>query len=319
MKKDTQEEFRRSVAIVGPTASGKSDLALQMAERFDVPIYCCDSVQIYRGLDIGSAKPNAEDQARVRHELLDLVNPDQEFSAGDYSRAASELLRNESAIFCGGTGFYLRSVLYSTSGDASSLERGRDDEERHAFEEHWMAKENEELGAIHRSLLEQDPETAQAIHPNNKVRTLRALWLCHVLREPVSAVRRRDPPQQRLQMRIICLDPGQDALIPRIQERCQRMMRTGWLEEVEKLVEAGYDASHKAMRSLGYKQLLEHFQGQCSLHDAQASIEYETQQFARRQRTFFRRQLPNDSTVRIHRVEDCPWESIAAFLRGEDT
>jgi tRNA dimethylallyltransferase len=310
-------ERPRAVAIVGPTAAGKSALALTLAERFELPILCCDSVQVYRGLDIGSAKPSAAERRRVRHELLDLVDPDHVFSAGEYARLAREQLERGPAIVCGGTGLYLRAAAWSHSGlDPDSEARspdhgaepgpepGRDrGAARSAFEDLWMARERQDAGAIHRALSARDPETAAGIHPHNLVRALRGLWLCELHQEPVSAVRRRDPPRPVVDLLLIVVDPGVAAVDAAIDRRCEAMLTRGWLAEVEKLVAAGYDARHLAMRSLGYRELLDHLAGHGTLDQTRAAIQSATRKYARRQRTFFRHQfrglLPMDRIVHI--------------------
>ncbi|MFO7566152.1 MAG: tRNA (adenosine(37)-N6)-dimethylallyltransferase MiaA [Enhygromyxa sp.] len=325
----------RAVAIVGPTAAGKSGLALALAERLGRSILCCDSVQVYRGLDIGSAKPSAQERRRVPHELLDLVDPDQPFSAGDYGRLAREQLERGPAILCGGTGLYLRAAGWSHSGDLSegtragdergaearSRDRGGEDHrrERETFEQLWMSREASEQGAVHRALGQRDPETAGAIHPQNVVRAVRALWLCELHQAPISLVRKRDPPRPLLDLLMIVLDPGVATVDEAIDRRCEAMLTRGWVAEVEKLVAAGYDARHKAMRSLGYRELLDHVAGASSLDQATRSIQRATRKYARRQRTYFRHQfrdlLPMDRIVHIEHPADCPVARIEEFLQ----
>lgn len=322
----------RAVAIVGPTASGKSGLALALAERFGRSILCCDSVQVYRGLDIGSAKPTREERRRVPHELIDLVDPDQVFSAGDYGRLARERLEHGPAILCGGTGLYLRAVGWTHSGadepaaGARNPDRG---DEREAFEQLWTRREASEQGAVHRALRDRDPETAAGIHPENVVRALRALWLCELHQEPISAVRKRDPPRPRLNLLMIVLDPGVTAVDEAIDRRCEAMLTRGWVTEVENLVAAGYDARHKAMRSLGYRELLDHVVNglpargtglkASSLEQVTQSIKRATRKYARRQRTYFRHQfrdlLPMDRIVHIDHPAACPVARVEEFLR----
>ncbi|HVI03014.1 MAG TPA: tRNA (adenosine(37)-N6)-dimethylallyltransferase MiaA [Enhygromyxa sp.] len=308
----------RAVAIVGPTASGKSGLALALAERFDRSILCCDSVQVYRKLDIGSAKPSAEERRRVPHELLDLVEPDQEFSAGEYGRLAREQLELGPAIFCGGTGLYLRAAgwTHSSDGGARIDDHGP---ERERFEQLWMNREAGEPGAVHRALSERDPETAAEIHPQNVVRALRALWLCELHQEPISAVRKRDPPRPLLDILMIVLDPGVAAVDAAIERRCEAMLTRGWVAEVENLVADGYDARHKAMRSLGYRELLDHITGKSSLEQSTRAIKQATKKYARRQRTYFRHQfrtlLAMDRIVHIEHPAAAPVARVAEFLQ----
>jgi tRNA dimethylallyltransferase len=288
----SEEALPRALAIVGPTASGKSRLAVWLAERLELPVLCCDSVQVYRGLDIGSAKPGPELQARVPHRLIDLVDPDQEFSAGDYAAAAHAELARGPGLFCGGTGFYLRAAGWTHSGGEPEGEAVEaDGSARAAFTALWEGRERESAGVVHAALSRVDPETARAIHPRNVVRALRALWLCEAHAQPVSRVREADPPRPRLALGLVMLEPEPAALARAIDTRCDAMLRSGFLAEVEMLRRAGYDARHKSMRSLGYRQLLDHLDGHLSLADAVAAIKAMTRAYARRQRTFFRHQL----------------------------
>jgi tRNA dimethylallyltransferase len=303
----------RAVAIVGPTAAGKSDLAFQVAERFGLPILACDSVQVYRELDIGSAKPSPEIRARVEHYGLDLVDPDQEFSAGEYGWHAFGVLREAPAIVCGGTGLYLRAASFDFGGAGRDES---DDARRAEFERRWWERERADPGAPHRALAALDPVTARSVHPRNVVRTIRSLWLCEWHGEPISAVRERAPPQRRLEVLHVVLSPDPHENAVAIERRCHRMMERGWLREVEMLFAAGYGTGLKSMQSLGYKQLGEHLRGERSLDDATAEIVTLTRQYAKRQRTWFRHQLPAASTAWVTRSEDAPLDAIERFLAG---
>jgi tRNA dimethylallyltransferase len=304
----------RALAIVGPTASGKSRLAWWLAQRFGLPVLGCDSVQVYRGLDIGSAKP--EPALRGAHRLIDLVAPDEAFSAGDYAAAAVRELGSGPGLFAGGTGFYLRAAAYTHSGD----EVGDADEPgRAAFTATWQAREREAAGSVHAALLAADPVTAAEIHPRNVVRAVRALWLCEAHGQPVSGVRAADPPRARMALALVILDPPQALLAPAIDARCDAMMRAGFLAEVEMLREAGYSARHKSMRSLGYRQLDEYLdrdeRGESRLADAVAAIKAETRSYARRQRTFFRHQLRGDAYALRVTVTAPLWEPSVDLSR----
>ncbi len=280
----------RVLAVVGPTASGKSRLAVALAERLGLPVLCCDSVQVYRGLDIGSAKVDRATRERVRHELIDLVDPDQDFSAGDYAAAAWAQLARGPGLFAGGTGFYLRAVALTHSGEGAA-DAPLHDPERAGFAAAWEARERDAPGAVHGELARRDPLAARAIHPRNVVRALRALWLCERHGRPVSQVREEDPPRARCVLGTIVLDPDPEVLGAAIDARTGAMLRAGLVEEVSTLVRAGYDARHRAMRSLGYRQILDHLGGRLSLSEAAAAIQRETRAYARRQRTYLRHQL----------------------------
>ena len=308
------ETLPRVVAIIGPTGSGKAALGRDAARRLSLPVLVCDSVKVYRGLDIGSAKPTPEHRAAVRHELLDLVDPDETFSAGDYARHAEPFVREGRALFVGGTGFYLRAVGWTHSGGVAGVDLPPDDPQRVAFDERWLKCERDDAGALHRALTALDAETAASIHPNNHVRLLRALWLCERTGGPISAARQADPPRACVRLLLLVVEPPPEILETRLRARLERMLSAGWLHEVEKLREAGYDARHKAMRSLGYRQLLDVLDGHDTLADAREKILVATRQYARRQRTYIRTQLPAERTITLRDPADCPWEQVEGFL-----
>lgn len=306
----------RVVAFVGPTAAGKAALGREAARRLGLPVLVCDSVKVYRGLDVGSAKPTAAERAEVRHELLDLAPPDAAFSAGDYAKLAWPHLAGGRGLFVGGTGFYLRAVAFTHSAGVEDVARPVDDPERQAFDAAWRAREHAEPGAVARALHAVDPETARTIHPHNLVRSLRALWLCERTGGPISAARLADPPRPRVRLLLVLVDPEPEALRERTVRRLDHMLAAGFLDEVEKLRRAGYDARHKAMRSLGYKQLLEVVEGRRALPDARQEILTATHQYARRQRTYFRYQLGSAHVITVPDPARCPWGQIEGFMDG---
>jgi tRNA dimethylallyltransferase len=301
---------------MGPTAAGKAALGRQAAGRLGLPVLVCDSVKVYRGLDIGSAKPTPAERALVRHELLDLVDPDASFSAGDYARLAWPHLAGGRGLLVGGTGFYLRAVAFTTTTGVEGLERSPDDPERRAFEARWQARERQDPGAVARALHAVDPPTARSIHPRNLVRSLRALWLCDRTGGPISAARLADPPRPRVRLLLVAVEPEPEELRDRMVRRLDRMLAQGFLAEVEKLRRAGYDARHKAMRSLGYRQLLEVVEGRCVLSDAREAILAATHQYARRQRAYLRTQLPGTPVITVRNPALCPWQQIEGFVDG---
>jgi tRNA dimethylallyltransferase len=323
-------EAPRVVAFMGPTAAGKAALGREAAGRLGLPVLVCDSVKVYRGLDIGSAKPSPAARAEVRHELLDLVDPDATFSAGDYARLAWPQLAGGRGLFVGGTGFYLRAVAFTHSAGVAGQERSPDDPERCAFEAHWQARERAEPGAVHRALHAVDEATARTIHPRNLVRSLRALWLCECTGGPISAARLVDPPRPRVRLLVVVVEPEPAVLHERMVRRLDHMLATGFLAEVEKLRRAGYDARHKAMRSLGYRELLEVVEGQRSLPAAREAILVATHQYARRQRAYLRTQLGVSSggpsggpatfdgpqVIAVRDPALCPWRQIEGFVGG---
>jgi tRNA dimethylallyltransferase len=306
----------RLLAVVGPTAAGKSAVALQLAQRFRVPIGACDSVQVYRGLDIGSAKPNRSERDAVEHYFLDLVDPDQDFSAGDYARLAYPICTTRNIVMCGGSGLYLRSLAYTQTGAQSSEDVSRTEPQRLDFERSWTHRESESPGAAHEELARVDPATAAQVHRNNVVRCIRSLWLCNLHGLPISQLRTNDPPRLRFDLLLLVVDPGQEALAAAIAQRCYRMITAGWVEEVVMLRRAGYHLAHKAMNSLGYRQIFEHLDGRCSLDEAVEAIVRETCHYARRQRTYLRSQFPGAQVLPITSGADLPTSRLAEFLQS---
>jgi len=303
------------VAICGPTAAGKARLGRAVAARLGSAVNVCDSVKVYRGLDIGSAKPDEVARRQVRHELLDLVDPDEAFSAGAYARAAWRRIQAGDRLFVGGTGFYLRSVVLAPS-PMPGADVPPSDPRRAAFEAAWRAREATMPGSAHRALVAVDPATAAAIDPRNVVRVLRALFLCEAAKGPISQIRRRSPPRPRVRLLTVVLDPGVEAVDRAIERRVMRMRAAGFLEEVEKLHAAGYHRGHKAMTSLGYRQLLDAVEGRRTVEEAFNDVIVRTRQFARRQRTYLRTQLPGE-VIHIASPRDFPWRRVEAFLGRE--
>ncbi len=305
----------RVIAIVGPTASGKAALGRRIAQALQTPLLVCDSVKVYRRLDIGSAKPSVQVQAAWPHRLIDLVDPDAPFGAGDYAEAAWPYVRAQQGrgLFVGGTGFYLRAVVVRPTDVPAEADVPVDDPRRVAFETKWRAAETAEPGALHRALSAVDPVTAGQIHPHNLVRALRALWLCEVCGGPISDRRADDPPRPRARLLLVHLDPGVEDLDAQIDARVDAMLAAGWLAEVEKLVADGYDGACKSMQSLGYRQLLDVVDGRATVAQARDAIAGATRQYARRQRTYLRRQLPAFETVTLRHPAQCPDARLIRF------
>lgn len=308
-----REALPTVVAVVGPTAAGKEELGVRVAQRLGLPVLVCDSVKVYRGLDIGSAKPGPATRARVPHHLIDLVDPDAGFTAGEYARRAWVHLDETGGVIVGGTGLYLKATAWTGSGGDIEGARSVDDPKRAAFDAEWNEREMRVPGAAWSALAAIDPVTAHTIHPRNLVRIIRALWLCRMHEGPVSRVREADPPRPRVRLVLVVLDPG-EALDARIADRVDQMIAAGWLAEVEKLREAGYDGRHKAMRSLGYRQMLDVVEGRTNLEEARHAIRVATRQYARRQRTYFRHQLPAQVVIHLREADACPWDRIEAYV-----
>ncbi len=273
-----------AVLLLGPTGTGKTALSLALAARFNGEIVSCDSVAVYRGMDLGTAKPTAEEQARAPHHLIDIVNPDQPFTAGDYSRLARAALREIAArsrlpIVTGGTGLYLRAL---TEGLFAGPPR----------QEHLRARlqsKAQKRGSawLHRLLARLDPPSAARIHANDTPKLIRAIEVCLAARKPMSAVLTRDPLTGFRLLRI-GLNPPRQQLYGRLNHRCAQMFAAGLVEETRQLLT--HYGPVKALDSLGYRQACAVLSGELSEETAIAAAQQGHRNFAKRQLTWFRRE-----------------------------
>jgi tRNA dimethylallyltransferase len=275
------------VLIAGPTASGKSALALQLAEKFSGTIINADSMQVYRYMDIGTAKPSAADQALVPHHLLDLVDPDEDFDAfryGELGRVAISEVQGHgrAALVAGGTGLYVKALLHGLFPGAPKSVGVRERLRAEAAAHGTMY--------LYRRLSQVDPGTAQRVHCRDLVRLVRALEVWECSGRPISVWQQkhgfREEPFRILK---IGLSVPRPELHSRIDERVERMMAQGFLEEVGSLLARGYRPELKSMQSLGYRHLVGHLVGRSSLGDAVTAMKRDTRRYAKRQITWFRR------------------------------
>ncbi len=277
------------VAVVGPTASGKSALALRLARARSGEIVSCDSLQVYRGLDIGSAKPTPEERAEVRHHLVDVADPDEPFSAARYARLARAAVADIAArgrlpVVAGGTGLYLRALLDGLFAGPSRDEalRGRLERLAGRFGD----------ARLHRLLARVDPEAARRIQPRDRVRVVRALEVYHATGRPISEGQRGGAePLRGFRALVLGLDPDRAALRDAVETRTRDMLARGLIEEARALVER-YGPDLRPLRSIGYRQAVAVVRGEMSRDEAERSIVTETLRFAKRQRTWFRHQPP---------------------------
>jgi tRNA dimethylallyltransferase len=276
------------LAIVGPTATGKSALALDLAEEIGGEIVSADSLQVYRGLDLGTAKPGAADRARVPHHLVDILEPDEVYSAGEFARRARAAIdeiaaRGRVPIVVGGSGLYLRALLRGLS----PLPPG-DPEVRAALRSRL---ENEGLAALREELARIDPKTAARLTAGDTQRVLRALEVECVTGRPLSAWLDEQPfGIQAIAAVQIGLTLPRSILYDRIAGRVVWMMEAGWLGEVAGLLQRGLSPRLPAFQAIGYRQLVRHLEGDGSLEQAIAEIVRETRRFAKRQETWFRKE-----------------------------
>jgi tRNA dimethylallyltransferase len=277
------------IVIGGPTASGKSALGIELALRFGGEIINADSMQVYRGMDIGTAKPSAAERARVPHHLLDVVAPDEPYHAARYAADAAAAIaairsRGRVPFLVGGTGLYIRAALYGLTTGV-----GRNKIFRDALEaEHARAQRAGDPGRLHRRLAEIDPESARRLHPNDRVRIVRALEIHAATGRSASDVFRERVASARYQALYLALDPGREELARRIDLRCEAMIAGGLLQEVRALRAAGYGPELPPMRAIGYRHMQPVIDGLDTLANVLVAMKRDTRQFARRQRTWLR-------------------------------
>jgi len=279
------------IAIVGPTAAGKSELAINLAQCLGGEIINADSRQVYRYMDIGTNKPTLAEQELVPHHLIDIVNPDEDFSQAEYCRLATEAIkavqqRGKLSLLVGGSGLYVWSVIEGWKVPAVPPNK----QLRCALE----IKAQEEGGdALYRELQATDPSAASKIHPSNIRRIIRALEICSVAGQPASRLWRKETPD--FSAVIVGLTLERSQLYKNIDQRVDKMIDRGFVEEVKGLLERGYNLSLPSMSGIGYKQIGQFLQGEITLSAAVERMKYETHRLARHQYAWFRL-----SDARIH-------------------
>lgn len=277
--------------LLGPTASGKTAASILLAKKLSAEIISADSIQVYRELDIGSAKPTLEERQGIAHHLLDLVEVDDTtFSVAEYKRQVERAIadicsRGKVPLVVGGTGLYVNALTYplkftSVPGDPLVRER-------------LQLEEQEHPGSLYSRLQQKDPVSAARLHPNDLKRVVRALEVFEVSGQPLSSFGAdfENKAQQEIAYHVtqIGLTMDRTLLYQRIEQRVDEMMKAGLLEETRKLNDAGYAHTLPALQGLGYKQLLRHLRGETTLAEAVEEIKRETRRFAKRQITWFKR------------------------------
>ena len=276
------------VAIVGPTASGKSSLGVRLARKFGGEVLACDSTQVYRGFDIGTAKPTAEERDGVPHHLLDLVDPDFLFTAGEYRARATGVLqdlkrRSRLPVLTVGTGLYLRALLEGLADTP-----GRSEELRARLESRADALSPQFL---HRVLRRLDQEAAVRIGSRDRPKMIRAIEICLLTGRPISEIHQSGrTPLEGYHTIKIGLQPPRAALYERIERRVHRMLERGWLEEVACLVRSGVSQNTKPFDFIGYSELGAHLDGTVTHAAATKAIVQATRRYAKRQMTWFRKE-----------------------------
>lgn len=275
------------VLVLGPTGAGKSDLALDIAERFNGAIVNCDSIQLYRGFDIGAAKTPEPERRGIPHHLIDVFDPREECTAGEYARMARAVIREIAArgrlpVIAGGTGFYVRALLEGLFPGP-----GRDD----ALRRELARREERRRGFLYRALRRFDAVAAARIHANDRNKLIRALEVCITARRPMSQMfeRGRDPLEGFRPLKL-GLNPPREQLYAGLDERCRRMLEAGLLDEVRALLRSGVPPSAKPFQAIGYKEALAAVESRITVDEALALMQRDTRRYAKRQMTWFRRE-----------------------------
>ena len=288
---------KKVLVIAGPTAVGKSSLGMSIAKRTGGEIVSADSVQVYKYLDIGSAKPTKQEQQEVVHHMIDLIEPDEKYSVALYAAKAKEIIRqllkeNKLPIVVGGTGLYINALAYPMDFTPADIDQEYRDSLQRIAEEEGNGKLMEQLKKV-------DPVSAQKIMLNDTKRLIRALEVYHITKRPMSSyVRDYRQEKSEFSFEMFGLTMPREQLYQRINKRVDQMMAEGLLEEANALWKR-YPGDSALQSTIGYKQLIAHFQGELSLEEAVELIKRDTRRFAKRQFTWFRRD------ERIH------WEDIS--------
>jgi len=298
--------MNRIITIVGPTATGKSALAIQLALALGGEIVSADSRQVYKYMDIGTAKPSHEDRAAIPHHLIDIIDPDENFTLATYQELAFEAIadiqrRGKIALLVGGSGLYVRAV----TGGLSIPKVAPDPELRRRLEKR---AEQEGYQVLYSELLKADPIAAEKIDPRNVRRVIRALEVCITAGVPFSQLKKASPKVSAV---TIGLTTAREDLYKRIDSRVDDMIERGLVDEVKWLIDRGYSPDLPAMSGLGYKQIVSYLKGETSLEETVQRIKFETHRFARHQYAWFR---PKDEHIHWFDIREEPLESIRSLI-----
>lgn len=280
------KEQQKVVIIAGPTASGKSSLGVELALTLGGEILNADSMQVYRGMDVGTAKPTLEEQKGIPHHLLDVVDPDEDFSAATFRSMALALVREicsrgKICLVVGGTGLYIKALLGGLLRSPPADPRLRETL-RLECDNHGSTRLYERLKLL-------DPESASRVHPNDKVRIIRSLEIIHLTnRRPSELSREHGFRDRALGALKLCLKINREELYHRINRRSAAMLRAGLVGETESLLSKGYSSQLKPMKSIGYRHIVKYLEGTWSLAEATRNLQRDTRRYAKRQLTWFR-------------------------------
>lgn len=282
-------EKKPLIILTGPTAVGKTDLSVQLAKALNGEIISADSMQVYKGMDIGSAKITEEEKQGIRHHLIDILEPWEEFNVVVFQKKCKECLqgiyeRGHIPILTGGTGFYIQAVLK----DVDFTENEEDNEYRTYLEQ---LGETEGAHVLHDMLKEVDPVSAEHIHANNRKRVIRALEYYHFTGQKISEHNEKEADKEpAYRYCYFVLNDERSKVYERIEKRIDRMLENGLIDEVQSLVKKGCTRNMVAMQGLGYKEIVDYLEGRTSLEEAVYILKRDTRHFAKRQITWFKRE-----------------------------
>ena len=277
------------VVLTGPTAVGKTELSIRLAQKLDGEIISADSMQIYQKMDIGTAKIRKEEMDGIPHHLIDVLDPSEEFNVARFQEMAKDALagiyrRGRIPLIVGGTGFYIQGLLYDIDFTK--------EEQDFRYRENLQKKAKEEgAQAIHKMLQAVDPASAQKIHPNNIKRVIRALEFYHLNGRKISEHNEQESRKESpYRFAYFVLNQNRTTLYERINRRVDLMLEAGLVEEVRRLKEAGYGKNLVSMQGIGYKEVLDYLDGKMTLEETADQIKKDTRHFAKRQLTWFGRE-----------------------------
>ncbi len=286
--------------LTGPTASGKTEIGFDVAREIQGEIISADSMLIYRGMDIGTAKPPLSMRETVTHHLIDIVSPWESYSVAGYVKDAENTISNLSKrgknfLIVGGTPLYIKGII---SGIFSGPEADWELRER-------MNKLANKKGNpfVHNILQRLDPITAQKLHPNDLRRIIRAIEVYKKTKKQISLLQKQWTEKGNFNFRIICITRKRDVIHKRIECRIEKMFEKGLVDEVHSLLEAPYGLSKQAKQALGYKEIITHLEGECTLNEAKEMIKTNTRRFSKRQKTWFR-SFPNVHWLEVKEGEE---------------
>ncbi len=305
------------IIIAGPTACGKTGVSIELAKRIDGEIISADSMQVYKYMDIGTAKVTKEETQGIKHYLVDELYPDEEFNIKVFQEKALKYIdeihsRGKIPILVGGTGFYINSVIYKNDFDETTA----DSDFRNKLEQTAREKGNE---FVHNMLKEVDQASYESIHPNNLKRVIRALEFYNQTGKPISLHNEEEKKREEFfNAALIILNMDRKTLYDRIDERVDIMVKDGLVDEVKKLLDMGYNENMVSMKGIGYKELIPYFKGECSLEYAISEIKKNTRHFAKRQVTWFKYQTDGLWIAMDGKARESAAEEIISYLKEKD-